>query len=191
MNIVEAIKTNNTELFKTLFEHTCQKEKADILLACTMLNQPNILSIIVPQVIVTEDSLFLINAALRKAAERGFIECLKQLIDISDVNHEHSKALRLAAGRGHIQGVILLEPLCSSSLHQAWALTSALQRGHYDCADVLCAESDLTATLIELQLIGNQDAIDYVERHIKANTEKQTLEQICVHKTSTPSQRKI
>lgn len=76
------------------------------------------------------------SLALRLVAELGFVDCLKLLIPVSDVDADESSPLCMAAENGHAECVkLLLEAGADSD--NCHALTLAAQNGHVECAKIL------------------------------------------------------
>lgn len=82
------------------------------------------------------------SSALRFAAERGHVECVKLLIPLSDPKANDSEALRKAAFNGHAECVLLLAPVSDPKANHSYALRWAAYNGQSETVRQLIPASD-------------------------------------------------
>lgn len=86
--------------------------------------------------------------ALSRAAYKGYSECVKLLIPLSDPKRDNSYALCMAAGSGHAECVKILIPVSDPKSDDSNALRWSARNGHIDSFRLLLPVS---APLIEME----------------------------------------
>jgi ankyrin repeat protein len=82
------------------------------------------------------------SLALWLAAERGHVECVKLLIEVSEPRVGNSYALRRAAACGHADCVRVLMEVSEPKVQNSYALRAAAEEGHVECVKLLMEASD-------------------------------------------------
>ena len=106
------------------------------------------------------------SAALRWAAEEGHLECVKLLIPHSDPKADDSAALRWSANNGHLECVKLLIPHSDPKADDSGALRLAAEEGNLECVRELMPHSDPVKAVRYCIEDGDTDVADVIREQM-------------------------
>ena len=127
-----AVLNNKMDMFKALIQWLPGVKLNEALSVASELGFKEFVDALIPR---TEPKYH--SKALSKAAGKGYVECVKQLLAHSNPKGRNSKALTKAAKGGHLDVVQLLLPISDLEQNHNHALRAAATYGRMECFNLL------------------------------------------------------